>query len=290
MGKVAQRLDPAGFCLVYPFLDRRKHVVAIGAGLDPDLLQGQALLVNHFQRLAVLQHLLDPLVMAIFKQAGLARQQALGTAELVAYRMIDLGQLLLHQRCDHQLAVLGHDLETVVEDRHRGVHIQIALAFHPVGDRRNTLNLGQTQKAEDLDPGPTQVELPLLDRQLGRVGVGVVVVVQLFTANDDAPRHQIGGRVAALEVAITHSMAQAVDYACRPHRDPHHLDGPDSQADGAEQQQVDDQHERHAEHFVTRIKISLNPVFRAVFAVNTQCFRILSFFTIQLCTFSQNGR
>ncbi len=150
--------------------------------------------------------------------------------------MIDLGQFLLHQRSDHQLAVLGHDLEAVVEDRHRGVHVQVALALDPVGDRRDTLYLGQTQEAEDLDPGPTQVELPCLHRELGRVGIGVMVVVQLFAADQDAPGHQVGGGVAALEVAIADGMAQAVDHAGGPERNPHHLDRPDGDADSAEQQ------------------------------------------------------
>ena len=273
-----------------PLLDRRQHVVTIGAGLDPDLLQRQTLFIDHFERLAVLQQGFDTLVMALFQQAGFTRQQALGPAELVANRVIDLGQLLLHQRCDDQLAVLRHDLEPVVEDRHRGVHVQAAFAFDPVGDRRNPLNFGQTQKAEHFDPRPPQVELPLLDRQLGRVGVGVVVVVQFFATNEDAPRHQIGRSIAALKVAITDRMAQTVDHARGPHRDPHHLHRPDGQADGAEQQQINHQHQGYAQQLVSRIKIALDPVFRAVFAVNTQRFRILCFFAIQLCTFSQNGR
>ncbi|MNT96113.1 hypothetical protein D3C72_2381230 [compost metagenome] len=71
---------------------------------------------------------------------------------------------MLDQRADHQFAVLGHDLKAVVEDGHGGVHVQIALAFNAVGDRRHALNLGQTQEAEDFDPRPTEVELPLLHR------------------------------------------------------------------------------------------------------------------------------
>jgi hypothetical protein len=74
-----------------------------------------------------------------------------------------------------------------------------------------------------------------------------MVVVQFFTADQDAPGHQIGRRVAAFEVAVADGMAQAVDHAGGPDRDPHHLDGPDGDADGAEQQQVDDGHDRHAQ-------------------------------------------
>lgn len=43
VGKVAQGLDPAGFGFVDPFLDRREHVMPVAAGLEPDLLQRQAL-------------------------------------------------------------------------------------------------------------------------------------------------------------------------------------------------------------------------------------------------------
>ena len=204
--------------------------------------------------------------------------------------MIDLGQLLLHQRRDHQFAVLRHDLEAVVQNCHGSVHVQAALALDPMGNRRHALNFGQSQEAEHFDPRPTEVELPLLDRQLGRVRVGMVIVVQLFAANKDAPRHQIGGRIAAFEVAITHRMAQTVHHACGPHRNPHHLDGPDGQADGPEQQQVDGQHDCHAQQLVARVDVSFNPVFRAVFAVNAQGFRVLRFVTVKLCTFAQNGR
>ncbi|MNH23154.1 hypothetical protein D3C79_830410 [compost metagenome] len=189
-------------------------------------------------------------MVAVFQQAGLARQQALGAAEVVAQRGIDAGQFLLDQRADHQLAVLGHDLEAVVEDGHGGVHVQAGLAGHPVGDGRHALHLGQAQQAEQADPRPAHVELPALDRELGRVGVGVVVVVQLFATDDDAPRHQVGGSVAALEVAIAERMAQAVDHTGRPEGNPHHLDGPDGDADGAEQQQVDHRQQGDAAELV----------------------------------------
>src|SRR3546814_11411407 len=73
-------------------------------------------------------------------------------------RVIDLFQFLLDQRCDNQPAVLGHDLETVVEDRHGGIHVQVALAFDPVGDRRDALDFGQAQEAEHLEDRKSVVE------------------------------------------------------------------------------------------------------------------------------------
>ena len=70
---------------MYPLFDRGQHVVAVGAGLDPNLLQRQTFFVNHFQRLTVLQQRFNALVVTIVQQAGFTRQQALGTAELVTH-------------------------------------------------------------------------------------------------------------------------------------------------------------------------------------------------------------
>jgi hypothetical protein len=190
---------------------------------------------------------------------------------------------------DHQLAVLGHDLETVVEDGHGGVHVQAALALDAVGDGRHALHLGQAQEAEQLDPGPAHVELPLLHRQLGAVGVGMVVVVQLLAADQDAPGHQVGGGVAALEVAVADGMAEAVDHARRPHRNPHHLHRPHGHAEHAEQGQVDDCHEDDAAHREAAVDVALEPVIGAVLAVDAQGLLVLRLFLVQLGTFAQHG-
>ena len=274
---------------MHPVLDRRQHVVAIGAGLGPDLLQRQALLVDHLQRLAVGEHRVDAHVVAVLQQAGLARQQALGAAEQVAHRLVGLGHFLFDQRRDHQLAVLRHDLEAVVEDRHGGVHVQAVLALDPMGDRRDPGDPGQAQEAEQLDPGPAQVEFPLLHRQLGRVRVGVVVVVQLFAADEDAPGHQVGGGVAAFEVAIADRVAEAVDHAGGPERNPYHLHGPDGQAKGAEQGQVDERHQHHAADREARVEIALDPVVRAVLAVDAQGVLVLRLGLVQLRACAQDG-
>lgn len=70
VGKVAQGLDPAGLGLVHSLLDGREHVMPVAAGLEPDLLQRQALFVDHLQGLAVLQHALDAHMVALIQQAG----------------------------------------------------------------------------------------------------------------------------------------------------------------------------------------------------------------------------
>ena len=113
--------------------------------------------------------------------------------------------------------------------------------------------------------------------------------MQLFAANNDAPRHQVGGGVTALKVAITDRMAKAVDDAGGPERDPHHLDRPDGDANGAEQQQVDDPHDRHAQQRVRRIDFAFDPVVRAVFAVDAQGLGVLGLGAVQLGAFAQYG-
>ncbi|MNZ48716.1 hypothetical protein D3C78_664660 [compost metagenome] len=117
----------------------------------------------------------------------------------------------------------------------------------------------------------------------------MVVVVQLFAADDDAPRHQVGRGVAAFEVAITDGMAKAIDDPGGPERNPHHLHRPDGDADGAEQQQVDDRHQGDATQLVARVEVALDPVFRAVLAVDPQGFRVLCLCAVQLGTFAQDG-
>ena len=263
--------------------------MTIAAGLDPDLLQRQTFLVDHLECLALRQHTGDTRVVLFIQQARLTREQALGATEQVTHGLVRLGHFLLDQRRDHQLAVLRHDLKAVVEDGHGGVHVQIALAFDAMGDGRYTLHLSQAEEAEQLDPGPAHVELPLLHRQLGAVGVGVVVVVQFFTADQDAPGHQIGGSVAAFEVAVADSMAKTVDDACGPHRNPHHLDRPDGDASHTEQGQIDDRHQGHTTNRVAAVDIALNPVVRAVLAVDAQRLLILRLFLIEFGTFAQHG-
>lgn len=155
--------------------------------------------------------------------------------------------------------------------------------------RRDALHLGQAEQAEQLDPGPAQVELPLLHRELGGVGVGVVVVVQLFTADEDAPGHQVGGGVAAFEVAVADGVAEAVDDAGGPDGDPHHLHGPDGHAGGAEQRQVDDRHQGHAADGVARVDVAFEPVIRAVLAVDAQGLLVAGLFAVEFRAAPQHG-
>ncbi len=99
-----------------------------------------------------------------------------------------------------------------------------------------------------------------LRRQLGRRAVGVMVVVQLLAADDDAPGHDVAARVLAGEIAVAPVVADAVDDAGGGDRDPHHLHRPDRGADRPEQHDVDDQHQAAALPRVARIDVALDPV------------------------------
>ena len=133
-----------------------------------------------------------------------------------------------------------------------------------------------------LDVDPADVELVLLDRELRRGRVGVVVVVQLFAADDQAPGRDVAAGVGRLEVAVAPVVADAVDDAGRGDRDPEHLDRPDRQAERAEQRQVDHQHQAHALPAVARVEVALEPVVRRAVAVALHRFLVLRFGAIEL--------
>ncbi|MNQ62891.1 hypothetical protein D3C85_772530 [compost metagenome] len=117
----------------------------------------------------------------------------------------------------------------------------------------------------------------------------MVVVVQLFAADQDAPGHQVGRGVAAFEVAVTEGMAQAIDDAGGPERDPDHLHGPDGEAGSAEQGEVDQRHQGHAADGEARVDIAFHPVIRAVLAVDAQGVFVLRLFLIELGALAQDG-
>lgn len=163
------------------------------------------------------------------------------------------------------------------------------LARDSVGDRRDALDLGQSQPAEQTDPGPAQIELPLAHRQLGRVRVGVVVVVQFLPGDQQAPGQQVGRGVSAFEVAVADRVPQAVDHAGGPQGNPQHLEPPDGESERAEQAQVEQRHEGDTGIGKAGVEAALDPVVRTVLAVEAQGFRILRLAPIQFGPPAQNG-
>ncbi len=111
--------------------------------------------------------------------------------------------------------VTGHDLVAVGNDGFKGLLVchRLHVAEGHLG--RHLLHGGQPQRLQDADVHPADVEFIGLDRQLGGRGIGVVVVVQLFAADDDAPGRHVGAAVHRLEVAVAPPMADAIDDAGR---------------------------------------------------------------------------
>ena len=74
----------------------------------------------------------------------------------------------------------------------------------------------------------------------------MMVVMQLFSTNENAPGRNIAGRIPALEITITPVMADAIDDARSKQRNPHHLYRPDGQTNRPEQHQIDGHHHVNA--------------------------------------------
>ena len=116
----------------------------------------------------------------------------------------------------------------------------------------------------------------------------MVIVMQFFTADQDAPRRNVTGGIGALEVAIAPVMTDAVDDPGSEQWNPHHLNRPHGDTGGTKQQQVDHRHQSHAAHGEAGIDIALNPVVRAAGAILFQGFLIFRFFTIKLSPFAED--
>ena len=117
----------------------------------------------------------------------------------------------------------------------------------------------------------------------------MVVVVQLFAANEDAPWRNIGAGVWRLKVAVAPIVRSTIDDAGRCDGNPHHLHRPNGQAQGTEQSQVDDEHQRHAQHRVRGVDVALYPVVGRAVTKTLERVEIFGFFAVQLSTREQHG-
>ena len=116
------------------------------------------------------------------------------------------------------------------------------LAFNLDGLGRGAMHLGKAKEFADGNERPARIEFPGLNGKLGRAGEGMVIVVQLFAANEKAKRHDIGGGIRAFKIAITEVVTQAVDDARGQHREGQHLNRENQDRWHAEQEDVDQRH------------------------------------------------
>ena len=94
-----------------------------------------------------------------------------------------------------------------------------------------------------------------------------MIVVQFFTCNQDAPRHNIGRSIRALEITIAPVMADAVDDARGEQWRPGHLHSPDCQANRTEQCNINQRHQRDAQGGMAAVDVALDPVIRTTRAI-----------------------
>jgi len=116
----------------------------------------------------------------------------------------------------------------------------------------------------------------------------MVIVVELLSADQNGPRHDVGAGVLGLERAVAPVVADAVDDAGREERDPCHLYRPDGDADESEQDEVDRKQDRDADAIVLAVELALDPVIGCPGAVTLERIRVAGFLAIELGALPQD--
>src|SRR6185503_18582776 len=93
--------------------------------------------------------------------------------------------------------------------------------------------------------------------------------MELFAADQDSDGPDVARRVLSFEVSIAPIVADSVDDARSPERDPDHLDGVDRDSRQAEQQQVDDRRQQQTGIAVPAVQVPLEPVIGRATAVTS---------------------
>src|SRR3954468_6945699 len=110
------------------------------------------------------------------------------------------------------------------------------------------LHLRESEQLQETDVQPADVELVPLRLELRGLGIGVVIVVQLFAAQPDCDWSDVPTLVLHLEIAIAEGMADAVHDAGGPEWDPQHLNAPDDGTnEETEEIDIDAEHDQDAD-------------------------------------------
>src|SRR6202521_1458247 len=89
-------------------------------------------------------------------------------------------------------------------------------------------------------------------------------------------------------MAITPVVTDAIHDAGRRNRDPHHLYGPDRQADRPKQRDVDNQHQTDTVPGKARIDVALDPVLGRTATIPFERFEILRLVAVKLGAFPED--
>ena len=221
---------------------------------------------------------------------GVAVQPALGGLEHGHIAMARLqGSHFILARLAHTPGIACHHFVAVGDQGFQRFLIGHRLGGTQLQLGRYLLHRGPAHFLHQADVQPANVEFKRLDRELGRRGVGVVVVVQLFPANQDAPGREIGAGVLRLEVAVAPVVAHAVDHPGCPERNPDHLHRPHGSACSAEQGQIQNQHQAHTLPAKAAVHVALHPVIGGAMAKFLEGFGVFGLSTVQLGAAPHHG-
>jgi len=116
----------------------------------------------------------------------------------------------------------------------------------------------------------------------------MVIVMQFFAADNNPPRHDVATGIIGIirfKFAVAKVVADAIDNARGKKRDPHHLHRPDRNADEAEEHEIDNHHDRYADHRMRRIDVLFHPVIGRAPAESLKRATIFRFNLVKVGTF-----
>ena len=116
----------------------------------------------------------------------------------------------------------------------------------------------------------------------------MVIIVQLLTTNHDAPGRNVRTGIWCFKITVTPIVSDAVNDAGCCHRNPHHLNRPNSEPCSPKQAQINNQHQTNTLPAETGVQIALNPVVRGSMTILGHGFLVFAFSAIQLSALPKN--
>ncbi len=141
-----------------------------------------------------------------------------------------------------------------------------------VGDDRNSpLDLQWSEISEQAYENLSEINFLLAKRKFCRIRAGVMIVVQLLTA-DITPRNNIATGIWQVIVSITKKVADAVDYISGLEWYPHHMYETHitKPVNMRNKKHIDKQKDENSEVGVLSITSILKPIVRCAFSILLQ--------------------